>query len=90
LNVAAFDSMRANDDTSLIEVVVKFSDFCDQKQENLAMESMEAIAGCLAGDLGLPIPEPWLISIPPDWAAIQPRRLWRTGPASVPPAGVAK
>ncbi len=59
----------ARDDGSVIEVVVKFSRFCDQQQENLAME---AIAACLAGDLKLPIPEPLLVAIPDEWAAIVP------------------
>ncbi len=59
----------ARDDGPIIEVVVKFSGFCDQHQENLAMES---IAACLAGDLRLPIPEPLLVVIPDEWAAIVP------------------
>ena len=57
------------DDGSIIEVVVKFSAFCDQQQENLAIE---AFAACLAGDLGLPIPEPLLVVIPDELAAIVP------------------
>ena len=57
------------DDGSIIKVVVKFSAFCDQQQENLAIE---AFAACLAADLGLPIPEPLLVVIPDEWAAIVP------------------
>ena len=57
------------DDGSTIEVVVKFSGFCDQHEDNLAME---AVAGCLAGDLKLPIPEPMLVVIPTEWIAIVP------------------
>jgi hypothetical protein len=52
-----------------VEAVVKFSAFCDQQEENLAME---AIAACLAGDLGLPIPEPFLVIIPDEWIPIVP------------------
>src|SRR5262249_16442791 len=57
------------DDGLRVEVVVKFSSFCDQQQENLAME---VIAACLAGDLKLPIPEPLLVAVPEEWAAIVP------------------
>jgi hypothetical protein len=56
-------------DGSIVEVVVKFSGLCDQQQENLAIE---AIAACLAGDLKLPIPEPLLVAVPEEWAAIVP------------------
>jgi hypothetical protein len=59
----------ADDDGSLIEVVVKFSAFCDQGEENLAME---VIAACLAGDLALPVSEPLLVVIPDEWIAIVP------------------
>jgi hypothetical protein len=59
----------SRDDGSIIEVVVKFSGFCDQREENLAME---LVAACLAGDLKLPIPEPMLVVIPTEWAAIVP------------------
>ena len=59
----------AHDDNSIVEVVVKFSEFCDQHQENLAVE---AFAACLAGDLGLPIPEPVLVEISDEWAQIVP------------------
>jgi hypothetical protein len=59
----------ARDDASVVEVVVKFSGFCDQREENLAME---AVAACLAADLGLPIPEPFLVSIQDEWADLVP------------------
>jgi hypothetical protein len=59
----------AHDDGAVVEVVVQFSGFCDQQQENLAME---AVTACLAGDLGLPIPEPFLVSVPRDWAEVVP------------------
>jgi hypothetical protein len=59
----------ARDDGAVIEVVVKFSEFCDQQQENLAIE---AVAACLAGDLRLPIPEPLFVTVPGDWAEVVP------------------
>ena len=46
-----------------IEVFMKLSAGCDQQVINLARE---AIAACLAGDLGLPVPKPWFIEIPPE------------------------
>jgi len=49
-----------------VEVVAKFSANCDQGVTNLARE---VIAACLAGDLGLPIPTPYLLDITPAWAA---------------------
>lgn len=49
-----------------VEVVAKFSAYCDQGVTNLARE---VIAACLAGDLGLPIPTPYLLDITPAWAA---------------------
>lgn len=49
-----------------VEVVAKFSAYCDQGVTNLARE---VIAACLAGDLGLPIPTPYLLDITPTWAA---------------------
>jgi len=49
-----------------VDVVAKFSANCDQGVTNLARE---VIAACLAGDLGLPIPTPYLLDITPNWAA---------------------
>lgn len=57
------------DDGSIVEVVAKFSGGCDQGNINLARE---VIGACLAGDLGLPVPEPFLIDVPPQWAATLP------------------
>lgn len=56
-------------DGSTVEVVAKFSGGCDQGNVNLARE---VIGACLAGDLGLPVPEPFLIDIRPQWAATVP------------------
>lgn len=46
-----------------VEVFVKLSAGCDQAVVNLMRE---AIAACLAADLGLPVPRPWLVEIPPE------------------------
>jgi hypothetical protein len=52
-------------DGTPVEVVAKFSAGCEQKEASLARE---VIAACLAGDLGLPVPEPFLVDVPHDWA----------------------
>lgn len=59
------------EDASLdaVEVVAKFSAGCDRGVTDLAIE---ALAACLAGDLGLPIPEPFLVEIPSVWADAVP------------------
>jgi hypothetical protein len=49
-----------------IDVVAKFSASCDQGVTNLARET---IAACLAADLGLPVPKPFLLDIHQNWAA---------------------
>lgn len=51
----------------IIEVFAKFSSSCDENVSNL---TREIIAACLAGDLGLPIPEPVLIEIDDAWISI--------------------
>ena len=56
-------------DGSPVDVVAKFSGGCDQGNINLARE---VIAAQLARDLGLPVPEAFLIEIPPEWAATVP------------------
>lgn len=43
-----------------VELIVKFSSGCFQKERNLVIE---AIAAMLAADLKLPIPEPFIVSI---------------------------
>ncbi|MFT4129732.1 HipA family kinase [Labrys sp. (in: a-proteobacteria)] len=57
------------DDGSTEDVVAKFSGGCDQGNINLARE---VIGACLAGDLGLPVPEPFLIDVPAQWVATVP------------------
>lgn len=56
-------------DGSIVAVVAKFSDFCDQKETHLAREVIGAL---LAADLGLPVPEPFLVEVPEGWAEIVP------------------
>lgn len=46
-----------------VEAFIKFSSGCDQGPVNLARE---AIAACLAADLGLPVPRPWFVEVPPE------------------------
>jgi len=54
------------DDGDEVEVVAKFSDGCDRKVTALAME---AIAAMLAADLDLPVPEPFLVLLEPEFVA---------------------
>jgi hypothetical protein len=56
-------------DGTILPVVVKFSDFCDLREAHLARE---IIAACLAGDLGLPVPESFVVEIPDRWPEIVP------------------
>lgn len=57
------------DTGATVEVVAKFSGGCDQGNINLARE---VIGACLAGDLGLPVPEPFLLNVDIEWAATIP------------------
>lgn len=76
----------ANGET--IEVVAKFSAGCEQGNVNLARE---VIGACLAGDLGLPLPEPFLIQISPDWAATVPiPKIARSSPVAFGSAVVTR
>lgn len=52
-----------------IEVVTKYSIGCEQKEISLAAE---VIGACLAADLGLPIPEPFLVELDPEFVASVP------------------
>ena len=52
-----------------IEVYAKLSVRCEQGVTHLARE---AIAACLAADLGLPIPRPYLVEMSPAWIASIP------------------
>ena len=53
-------------DGAEVEVMAKLSDGCDRKVTALVME---AIAAMLAADLDLPIPEPFLVILEPDFIA---------------------
>ena len=54
---------EATDGTE-VEVVAKLSDGCDRKVTALVME---AIAAMLAADLDLPVPEPFLVTLDPEF-----------------------
>lgn len=53
-------------DGTEIEVVAKFSDGCDRKVTALVIE---AITAMLAADLDLPVPEPFLVTLEPEFIA---------------------
>jgi hypothetical protein len=52
-----------------VELFAKLSARCEQGAANLAKE---VLAACLAGDLGLPIPQPFLVNLPGAWVATIP------------------
>jgi hypothetical protein len=54
------------EDGAEVEVVAKLSDGCDRKVTALVME---AIAALLAADLDLPVPEPFLVALEPEFIA---------------------
>ena len=56
-------------DGSTVELITKVSAACEEGIVNLARE---VVAACLAGDLELPIPRPYLVEIPPAFAGIIP------------------
>lgn len=57
-------------DGSTVEVFTKLLVGCDEKEVNLARE---AIGACLAADLGLPIPEPFVVHISQEFADSVPQ-----------------
>lgn len=57
------------EDGDVFEVVLKFSSACDMGTNSL---TVEVIAACLAGHLGLPIPEAFLVEVPSDWRGCLP------------------
>jgi hypothetical protein len=61
-------------DGTLIEVIGKFAGGCDRGETALAME---VVAACLAGDLGLPIPKPYLLDIDQTWVQTIPDMVYR-------------
>ncbi len=52
-----------------IDIVLKYSEGCDQKEINLASE---VISACLAADLGLPVPEPFIVQMDAEFVASVP------------------
>lgn len=54
---------------SEVELVVKFSDGCEAKKQGLVAE---ALAAALAADLDLPVPQPFLVQVEPDFVASIP------------------
>jgi hypothetical protein len=52
-----------------IEIVTKFAAGCEQGATHLARE---VIAACLAGDLGLPVPEPFIVEYELAWSDLIP------------------
>lgn len=52
-----------------VELVVKFSDGCEAKKQGLVAE---ALAAALAADLDLPVPQPFLVQVDPDFVASIP------------------
>jgi len=60
------DSIPARTDE---ELIVKFSDGCEAKHQGLVAE---ALAAMLAADLDLPVPEPFLVQIEPEFTASIP------------------
>lgn len=53
-----------------VELVAKFAESCERKEIALAVE---VIGACLAGDLGLPVPEPLIVELPVEWLAVLPK-----------------
>lgn len=60
-------------DGEALEVVAKLADRCDLKETSLAME---AVSACLAGDLGLPVPQPFLVRMDLEWVDTIPDVMW--------------
>jgi hypothetical protein len=53
-----------NADGKEIELILKLSAKCDRGVTSLAME---LLCACLAGDLGLPVPQPYLVDLDAEW-----------------------
>jgi hypothetical protein len=62
-------------DGTLVEVVAKFAGGCDRGEAALAME---VVSACLAADLGLPVPKPYLLAIDPAWVESIPDAAYRS------------
>lgn len=57
-----------------VELIVKLSGACERGVVNL---SSEAIGACLAADLGLPVPRPYLVKLDPEFVDEIPDEAWR-------------
>lgn len=53
-----------NPDGEDVELIVKLSAKCDRGATSLAME---LLCACLAGDLCLPVPQPYIVDLDADW-----------------------
>lgn len=76
-------SVKRSDGTT-VDVIAKFSSGCEEKETGLARE---VTAACLARDLGLPTPEPFLVDVSPDWAdqviePVQRRKIKTSSPVA--------
>lgn len=65
-----------------VELYAKVSRRCDEGTTNLVRE---AVAACLAADLGLPIMQPYLVDMPPGWVASVPDQTLRADIAASAP-----
>ena len=61
-------------DGALVEVIAKFAGLCDRGEVALAIE---VVGACLAADLGLPIPKPYLLNIDQAWVCTIPDATYR-------------
>lgn len=53
-----------NADGKEVELIAKLSAKCDRGVTSLAIE---LLCACLAGDLGLPVPQPYIVDLDSDW-----------------------
>ena len=65
--------MTCEDDDDALEVVVKLSAGCERAETSLAMEMVSAL---LAGDLGIPLPQPYFLEMDAEVLASIPDREW--------------
>jgi hypothetical protein len=65
--------MTCEDEDEALEVVVKLSAGCERGEVSLAMEMVSAL---LAGDLGIPLPEPYFLEMHPEVLDGIPDREW--------------
>ena len=61
-----------DDGGNVVEVVLKFASACEMGTNSLAAE---VIAACLAAALELPIPEPFLVRVSPEWRDSLPAKV---------------